>query len=79
MKYIEIENSLYVMTEQQKDLGTYQLQMFITDGYSNPISGKFTLTVEDPIKTKKKKGSPSDQVDQKKVQQVKATIAITKI
>jgi hypothetical protein len=37
--------------------------MFITDGYSNPISGKFTLTVEDPIKTKKKKGSPSDQVD----------------
>jgi len=25
MKYIEIENSLYVMTEQQKDLGTYQL------------------------------------------------------
>jgi hypothetical protein len=33
--------------------------MCITDGFSNPICGKFTVTVEDPIKSKKKKGIAS--------------------
>ncbi len=31
--------------------------MCVSDGYANPTCGKFTLTVEDPIKAKKKKAS----------------------
>ena len=60
MKYVELENRLYVKTEKPKDLGSYQLIMCITDGYTNPICGRFTLTVEDPIKSKKKKKVNSD-------------------
>ena len=64
MKYVELENRLYVMTEKPKDLGSYLLQMCITDSYSNPICGKFTLTLEDPIKAKKKKAGASNEDEQ---------------
>jgi|LauGreDrversion4_2_1035121.scaffolds.fasta_scaffold86128_2 hypothetical protein len=62
MKYVELENRLYVKTEKLKDLGSYQLMMCITDGYSNPVCGRFTLTVEDPIKSKRKKKESSNGI-----------------
>jgi hypothetical protein len=37
------------------------MEMCISDGYSNPTCGKFTLVVEDPIKAKKKKPAVNDQ------------------
>jgi len=60
MNYVELKNKVYVKTEKPKDLGSYQLIMCITDGYTNPIFGRFKLTVDDPIKSKKKKKVNSD-------------------
>ncbi len=37
------------------------MEMCVSDGYANPICGKFTLTVEDPLKAKKKKATGNDQ------------------
>ncbi len=38
------------------------------DGYSNPACARFTLSIEDPIKTKTKKSSiNSDSLDDQKV------------
>jgi hypothetical protein len=37
------------------------MEMCVSDGYANPICGKFTLSVEDPIKAKKKKATANEQ------------------
>jgi hypothetical protein len=46
-----------VQTEKEKDLGNYQMDLCADDGYANPTCARFTLSVEDPLKTKKKKSS----------------------
>ncbi len=49
-------------TNNEKDKGTYSLEMCITDGFSLPICEKFTLTVEIPIKTMQKETKVVSQI-----------------
>jgi hypothetical protein len=51
-----------VKTNNEKDKGTYSLEMCITDGFSLPICEKFTLTVEIPIKTMQKETKVVSQI-----------------
>ena len=51
---------MYVMTDKPKDLGSYQLELCASDGYANPVCAKFTLSIEDPVKSKKIKGNNND-------------------
>jgi hypothetical protein len=53
IKYNELSKSLTVKSNDEKDIGTYSLEMCITDGFALPVCEKFTLTVEVPINNKK--------------------------
>ncbi len=84
IQYDLTSNSLKVMTNDLKDIGLYPLEMCLSDGYASPTCAQFTLSVEDPIKEIKKKKEAvivgKNYINKgEQIEQIKATIAITKI
>jgi hypothetical protein len=60
IKYVESENQLYIQTDNEKDLGSYSIEYCASDGYANPTCEKFTVSIEDPMKSKKSKSATND-------------------